>query len=114
MMRGGTLCILSHRVQGQRRTLPVKPCGHGSGYSFCPLTFKLHMLVVDDKSRERETLLISGHGVKCRGQLLPLAHGYHALRFLVIQGIVYILRLMTRNFLTTAIWCTTPLVAKIS
>ena len=30
-----------------------------------------------------DTLLILGHGVKCPGQLWPLARGWHALRCLV-------------------------------
>ena len=29
------------------------PCGHDKDYSFCPITFKLHMLVVDDERRNR-------------------------------------------------------------
>ena len=27
------------------------PCGHNSDYRFCPITFKLHMQVVDDERR---------------------------------------------------------------
>ena len=27
------------------------PCGHDSDYSVCPITFKLHMQVVDDERR---------------------------------------------------------------
>ena len=27
------------------------PCGHDSDYSFCPITFKLHMWVVDDERK---------------------------------------------------------------
>ena len=27
------------------------PCGHDSDYSFCPITFKLHMEVDDDEGR---------------------------------------------------------------
>ena len=32
-------------------TLCIRPCGHDSDYSFCPITFKLHMYVVDDERR---------------------------------------------------------------
>ena len=31
-----------------RRALP---CGHDTDYSFCPITFKLHMYIVDDERR---------------------------------------------------------------
>ena len=29
----------------------ILPCGHDRNYSFCPITFKLHMWVVDDERR---------------------------------------------------------------
>ena len=32
-------------------TLCIKTCGHYTDYSFCPITFKLHMHIVDDKRR---------------------------------------------------------------
>ena len=58
MMRRGTLLILNHGLKGQGQltysalhTLPVKPCGQDTDYSFCPITFKLHMEVVDDGRR---------------------------------------------------------------
>ena len=51
MMRGGTLLILGHEVKVNCGTLCIRPCGHDSDYSFCPITFKLHVLVVDDERR---------------------------------------------------------------
>ena len=42
-------------VTGQRSrstlALCIRPCGNHSDYSFCPITFKLHMWVVDDERR---------------------------------------------------------------
>ena len=32
-------------------TLCMKPCGHDTDYSFTPITFKLHISVVDDEKR---------------------------------------------------------------
>ena len=45
VMRGGTLLILGRGVNGQghRWHLSLKPCGYDKDYSFCPITFKLHM-----------------------------------------------------------------------
>ena len=50
MMRGGTLLILGQGVKGQGQLWhsvykTFKACGHNSDshYSFCPITFKLHM-----------------------------------------------------------------------
>ena len=58
MMRGGTLLILG---QGSKvkvnfgkvnfGTLYIKPCGHDSDYSFCPITFKLHMHIRHDEKK---------------------------------------------------------------
>ena len=31
--------------------LYIKPCGHDSDYSFCPITFKLHMHIRHDERR---------------------------------------------------------------
>ena len=51
MMRGETLLILGHGIkgQGQLGTLCIKTCGHNTDYSFCPITFKLHMYIVHDE-----------------------------------------------------------------
>ena len=48
--------------------LCIRPCGHNSDYSFCPITFKLRMHNHHDMMRGG-TLLIWGHGVKGQGQL---------------------------------------------
>ena len=54
MMRGGTLLILvtGSKVKVNFGTLCINPCGHDTDYSFCPITFKLHMQVVDDERRK--------------------------------------------------------------
>ena len=39
------------RVKVNFGTMYIKPCGHDSDYSFCPITFKLRMQVVDDERR---------------------------------------------------------------
>ena len=53
MMREGTLLILGLWGQRSRSTLTlyIKPCGHNTNYSFSPITFKLHMSLIDDKRR---------------------------------------------------------------
>ena len=55
MMRGGTLLNLGHgsKVKVNFGTLYIKPCGHDtcSDYSFCPITFKLHMHIRHDERR---------------------------------------------------------------
>ena len=71
MIRGETvsfIVIFSHgqKVKVTFGTLHVKPCGHDIGYSFSPMTFKLHMQAVDD---ERRNSIDSSHGVKGQGQL---------------------------------------------
>ena len=32
-------------------TLCIRRCGHNTDYRFCPITFKLHMYIVDDEMR---------------------------------------------------------------
>ena len=68
MMKGGTLLILDQgaKVKVNFGTLYIKPCGHDTDCSFYPITFKLHMQVVDD---ERRNLFLLHHGVKGQGQL---------------------------------------------
>ena len=56
-----TLLSLGQRVKVNFGTLCIRPCGQDTDYSFCSITFKLHMSVVDD---ERRTLLSLGHRVK--------------------------------------------------
>ena len=44
MMRGGTLLILGQRSRSDLALcVCIKPCGHDTGYNFCPIIFKLHM-----------------------------------------------------------------------
>ena len=72
MMRGGTLLILGCGVkgqgqgQGQRLYSVYKTLGFDTDYSFCPITFKFYMLVLDD---ERRNLIDLGFEVKGQGQL---------------------------------------------
>ena len=53
MMRRGTLLILGHGVKVNVNfcSLFIRPIGYDSDYSFCPITFKLHLKVVDDERR---------------------------------------------------------------
>ena len=79
MMRGGTLLIFGQRSRSTLALGCIKPCGQDPDYSFWPITFKLHMQVVDDERRNpidfgskvnietaRETLW-----VRCRLYFLP-------------------------------------------
>ena len=45
--------ILGHGVKGQGQLWHsmYKTCGHDTDYSFCQITFKLHMQVVNDERR---------------------------------------------------------------
>ena len=43
--------VTGSKVKVNCGTLCIRPCGHDSHYSFCPITFKLHMEVVDDERR---------------------------------------------------------------
>ena len=52
MMRQGILLIFGHSVKGQGQIWHFEtPCGHDTGYSFCPITFKLHMQIIHDARR---------------------------------------------------------------
>ena len=65
MVTGGTLLILDHRVKKVKVNfgiLCIKPCGQNMDYSFCPITFKLHMKVVDDEGRDRFYFWSLGQG----------------------------------------------------
>ena len=50
-VRGGTLLIFGHgsKVKVKFGTSSIKLCWHNTGYSFCPITLKLHLQVVDDE-----------------------------------------------------------------
>ena len=43
--------ITRSKVKVNFGNLCIKPCGHDTDYSFCPITFKLHMHIVDDERR---------------------------------------------------------------
>ena len=43
--------VLGSKVKVNFGTLWIKPCGHDADYSFCQITFKLHMHVVHDERR---------------------------------------------------------------
>ena len=53
MMRGGTLLIWvpGSKVKVNFGTLRIRPCGYDTDYRFSPITFRLHMTVVDDERR---------------------------------------------------------------
>ena len=64
-MRGRTLLILGCGVkgQGQRRHSVYKTLGFDTAYSFCPITFKFYMQVLDN---ERRNLIDLGLGSKVK------------------------------------------------
>ena len=41
--------VTGSKVKVNFGTLCIRPWGHDTDYSFCPITFKLHMLVVNDE-----------------------------------------------------------------
>ena len=43
--------VTGSKVKVNFCTLCIKPCGHDTDYSFTPITFKLHMSVVDGEKR---------------------------------------------------------------
>ena len=53
MMRGGTISILGHGIKGQIQLWHsvYKTLWTRSDYRFSPITFRLHMQVVDDERR---------------------------------------------------------------
>ena len=86
MIRRGTPLILGHGVKGKVNfgTLCIKPCGQDKDYIFFPITFKLHMYVVDDE--RKNPIDFGSRDQRSRSTLPPpLARGCHALRCLVIH-----------------------------
>ena len=63
MMREGTLTIFGCRIKGQGQLVYSV---HNTDYSFCPITFKVHMHVVDDERRNPIDFRSRG---KSQGQL---------------------------------------------
>ena len=53
-----------------RRALP---CGHDTDYTFCQITFKLHMSVVDDK--RRNPIDFGSRGQRSRSTLVKVNFG---------------------------------------
>ena len=53
IIRGGIYWfrLAGSKVKVSFSILYIKPCGHDTDYSFCPLTFKLNMQVVDDERK---------------------------------------------------------------
>ena len=43
--------VTGSKVKVNFGTLYIKPCGHDSDYSFCPITFKLHMHICNDERK---------------------------------------------------------------
>ena len=43
--------VTGSKVKVNFGTLCIRPCGHDTDYRFSPITFRLHMQVVDDERR---------------------------------------------------------------
>ena len=54
-------------------TLYIKPCGHVSDYSFCPITFKLHMHIRHDE--RRNPVHFGSRGQMSRSTFAPPCEG---------------------------------------
>ena len=83
-MRGGTywFWVTGSKVKVNFCTLYIRPCGQDTDYSFSPITFKLHMSLVDDKGRNP---IDFGSQGKRSSSILPTCEGIsHALRCLVM------------------------------
>ena len=52
--------------------LCIRLCGQASDYRFCPITFKLHMYVVDDERRNPIEFLVTGSNLKTEQKFLCL------------------------------------------
>ena len=50
-------------------TLCIRPCGHNTDYNFCPINFKLHMLVMDNEGRN--PIDLGSRGDRSRSTLPP-------------------------------------------
>ena len=75
--------VTGSKVKVNCGTLCIRPCGHDSDYSFCPITFKLYMYVVDDEGR---TPIDFGSWVHRSRSTLPPCEGmpHFALASLII------------------------------
>ena len=72
--------VTGSKVKVNFGTLCIRPCGHNSDFSFCPIAFKLHMHIHHD---ERRNPIDFGSRVHISRSTLPPARGCHALRCLV-------------------------------
>ena len=52
--------VTGSKVKVNFGTLCIRPCGHDTDYRFSPITFRLHMQVVDDERKNH----IDSHGVE--------------------------------------------------
>ena len=113
-MRGDTLLNLGHGVKQNRSTegclklkrsvdnvkvnfctLYIRPCGHDTDYRFRPITFKLHMQVVDEEWRN--PIDFWSQGSKGQGQL------WHFLNKTLWAG--YRLQFLPNHFQTSHVSC---------
>ena len=62
--------VTGSKVKVNFGTLCIRPCGHDTDYSFCPITFRCRVWMMMG-----ETLLILGHGIIGQGQLCPPCEG---------------------------------------
>ena len=86
-MRGGTW-VTGSKVKVNFGTLCKRHCGQDTDYSFCPITFKLHMYVVED---ERRNLINFGsQGKRSRSTLALCENGLVG----TIQTTVYVQSLL--------------------
>ena len=84
MMRGGPYWFLvtGSKVKVNFGTLCIRPCGHDTYYSFCPITFNLHMTVVDHE-RRNPIDFVTGSKVKVNfGTLCIRPCGHDTVQFL--------------------------------
>ena len=61
-------CVrLSPRLSVRPSVRRALPCGHDTDYSFCPITFILHMHIVDDE--RRNPIYLGSQGQRSRSTL---------------------------------------------
>ena len=77
--------VTGSKVKVNFGTLCIRPCGHNSDFSFCPITFKLHMHIHHDERRNPFDFGSRGHRSR---STLPPARGCHALRCLVFYSML--------------------------
>ena len=89
------------RGQRSRSTLTlcvIKPCGHDTDYSFCPITFKLQMQVVDDESRKPIDFGSQGQSSTLALCMKPYGHKTeYSFRLITFKLHMYIVHYERRN-----------------